>query len=261
MERSGEEKLLIARAADVAQQCGRQYSVKYMGFLTPAEAAAIGREMPAADAALMFYGGYPDAERKLFVALPEYADGSECDELIAALEITGRDIDGLSHRDYLGSILGLGIRREKIGDILVCENRCIVFVLEDIADYIVLNLEKVGRHGVKIRRIEPGTPEIPERKTEKINTVVASLRLDCIVSAAMKTSRARAAAVINSGRVSLNWTECTDVSAAVKAGDTLSVKGAGRFILSAGDSDGNGDMPAFRQTKKGRLAVCIEKLI
>lgn len=256
MEQGTDEKLIIARAEDTARQCERHYSVKFMGFLTPAEAAIIQKNMPSADARLVFWGGYPDAERKLFAALPEYADDSELDEIISALEISGRELGGLTHRDYLGSLLGLGIKREKIGDILVTEKGAVAFVLEDIAEYIVLNLDKVGRRGVKVKKCESREVAVPERKTEKINAVIAALRLDCVVAAALKTSRAKACAVIASGRVSLNWLENTSVSAAVKAGDTISVKGFGRFILSDGDG-GDG----FRTTKKGRTAVCIEKLI
>ncbi len=251
MEHGIDEKLLIARAADTAALCERQYAIKAMGFLSPAEAAVIAKNMPSANVKRFFFGGYPEAERKLFVALPEYAEESDAEDFIAVLEITGREIGSLSHRDYLGSLLGLGIRREKIGDILVYEDKAIAFALEDIADYIILNLDKIGRHGVKIRKMGISEVEIPKRRIETINVTVASMRLDCIVAAALRLSRTKVLELLASGRVSLNWIECKNPSAAVKEGDTLSIRGAGRFRVGE----------ETRETKKGRLAVKIEKML
>lgn len=251
MDNGIDEKLLIARAEDTAVLCERQYSVKFMGFLSPAESSVISRNMPSGDVIRIFFGGYPEAERKLFVALPEYAEETDAEELIAVLEITGREIDALTHRDFLGSLLGLGIRREKIGDILVYEDKTLVFVLEDIADYIILNLQKVGRCGIKIRRMSIEEIEIPKRRVELINATVASMRLDCIAAAALRLSRSKVLDIMAEGRVSLNWTECKNPSAVVKTGDTLSIRGTGRFRVSE----------EVRETKKGRLAVGIEKML
>ncbi len=251
MDNGIDEKLLIARAGDTVMLCERQYAVKFMGFLSPAESAVISHNMPFGDVKRIFFGGYPEAERKLFVALPEYAEETDAEELIAVLEITGREIDALTHRDFLGSLLGLGIRREKIGDILVYEDKTLVFVLEDIADYIMLNLQKVGRCGIRIRRMSAGEIEIPKRRVEVINATVASMRLDCIAAAALRISRSKVLDIMAEGRVSLNWLECKNPSAEVRAGDTLSIRGAGRFRVSE----------EIRETKKGRLAVSIEKML
>lgn len=251
MDNSIDEKLLIARAADTAMLCERQYAVKFMGFLSPAESTVISHNMPVGDVKRIFFGGYSEAERKLFVALPEYAEEADAEELIAVLEITGREIDALTHRDFLGSLLGLGIRREKIGDILVYEDKTLVFVLEDIADYIILNLQKVGRCGIKIRRMSAGEIEIPKRRVEVINATVASMRLDCIAAVALRLSRSKVLDIMAEGRISLNWMECKNPSAVVRTGDTLSIRGAGRFRVSE----------EVRETKKGRLAVSIEKML
>ncbi|MBE7031745.1 MAG: RNA-binding protein [Ruminococcaceae bacterium] len=252
MQQGIDEKILLAKAADTALLCEKHYTVKALGFLTPAEAAVIKahlRQIGIPDIRLTFYGGYPDAERCMFMALPEYAEDDAMAEFVSALEISGRDIDALNHRDFLGSLLGLGIRREKIGDILCLEGKTLVFAAADIGEYIISNLDKVGRCGVKIRKVEPGEFEVPKRKFEEIKTTVAALRLDCIVAAALKTSRSVAAEVIKSKRVSVNWLECDNVSLQVNPGDTFSVRGAGRFILS----------DSLNTTKKGRLGICIEK--
>lgn len=255
MDKGIDENRLIARAYDIAEICERQYIPKAIGFLTPAEAAAVNRNFSpkefSADIKFFSFGGFDDAERKMFFALPEYADQSAVWEFIQVLEITGRDIGELNHRDFLGSLVGLGIKREKLGDILCFEDRCIVFAAADIADFIISNLDKVGRCGVKVSLIEPKNLIIPKRKFEEICTTVASLRLDAVIGAALKTSRGTAVELIRSKRVAVNWQEAEDVALKLKVGDVFSVRGKGRFRLT----------DEIRETRKGRLGICIEKYI
>lgn len=246
-----EEKMTVARAEDTLQLCEKQNCMKFMGFLTPAEAEIIRRNMPKAAVNSTFFGGYPDAERTLFVALPDYLEPQDAAELVSVVEITGREVGTLRHPDFLGSLLGLGIKREKLGDILVLEDRCLVFVVENIADYIAENLDKVGRKGVKVRRVNLDEVEIPPRRVENINATVAGLRLDCVVAAAAKTSRSAALSYISEGRVFVNWTEEDSPSFKMKPGDVFSVRGLGRFRLTE----------EIKETKKGRLSVCIEKMV
>ena len=147
--------------------------------------------------------------------------------------------------------MGLGIKREKIGDILIAEERCLVFVVENIADYIVENLDKVGRKGVRLRKAEIGELEVPQKKIEIINATVSALRVDSIVAAAIRTSRSSVLSVIAEGRVFVNWTQQDSPSAKIKPGDVFSVRGKGRFRLSE----------EINETKKGRLGVRIEKMV
>ncbi len=255
MGNSFDEKTLIARAEDTAQLCEKQYSAKCFGFLTPAEAEILKKIFRknnlGTDICIRFFGGYEQAERCLFMVFPEYAEESVNDEFISLLEITGRDITSLSHRDFLGSILGLGIKREKIGDIVCLEEKCLVFVLKDIADYIAANLSKVANCGVSVKKTSLDAAVIPARKVEKIQTTVASLRLDAVIGAALKTSRGNASEVIRAKRVSVNWQEAEGVSAKILPGDIFSVRGAGRFRLAE----------EVNETRKGRLGICIEKFL
>lgn len=255
MDKGFDEKALIARAEDTVRLCEKQYAPRAFGFLTPQEAVsvrrALGRIKPDAGTCCTFFGGYPEAERCLFVALPDYLDPDSAWDFADVLEIRGRDIGTLSHRDFLGSLLGLGFRREKIGDILCLEDRCIVFVSSDISDYIIENLTKIGRVGVTAKKEDHTSLEIPKRRIEEIRTTVAALRLDCIVGAALRTSRAAACEVIRAKRVSVNWLECDEASARLSPGDVISIRGAGRFRLHE----------QINETKKGRLGICIEKSI
>ena len=251
MEKHTDEKMLLARAEDAVFLAEKQQTVKAVGFLTPSEAALIGRKLPKTETKTEFFGGYAEAERTLFAALPVYAEESELFSLITALEITGRGISALSHRDYLGSLLGLGIKREKIGDIVLLENSCIVFVQTDIADFITENLTKVGSLGVSVKKTECENVQIPKRKTEKITASVASLRIDCVLAAMLKTSRSKAIPYITGAKVSVNWEEKTQTSVSVKEGDVFSVRGVGRFVLSKVNGE----------TKKGRISVEIDKMV
>lgn len=251
MTNSAEDKLLIARAEDTVALCERQNCIKFTGFLTPTEAEIVRRNLKRASVETVFFGGYPDAERTLFVALPDYLTADDAQQLISVIEITGRDIAELKHPDFLGSLLGLGIKREKLGDILTFDDKCLVFVVENIADYIVKNLDKVGRKGVKVRSIQLSEIEIPPRRMEEISTTVSALRLDAVIAAAIRTSRTGAVEALNSGRVFVNWIQEDSPSFKIKPGDVFSVRGNGRFKLGE----------EVRETKKGRIGICIYKMV
>ncbi len=248
-------KKLIARAYDIAEICERQYIPKAMGFLTPAERMAVSRDFKpkefSAELQFFTFGGFDEAERQMFFALPDYAARDMVWEFIDVLEITGRDIAELNHRDFLGSLLGLGIKREKLGDILCFGDKCIAFAASDISDYIISNLDKVGRCGIRIKKLEPDNLKLPKRKFEEIRTTVAALRLDSVIGAALKTSRSAAVEVIRGKRVAVNWQDTEDTAFKLKGGDVFSVRGKGRFRLS----------DEINETRKGRLGICIEKYV
>lgn len=246
-----EEKMLLARAEDTVALCEKQNCIRHMGFLTPAEAELIRRNIGKSSVSTIFFGGYTDAERTLFVALPDYLEEESAKELISVVEIRGREIEELRHPDFLGSLLGLGIRREKIGDILVLDEKCLVFADPKIAEYIAENLTKVGRKGVSVKLSSLDETEIPPRKTELICGTVSALRLDSVVAVAVRTSRSAAVSLLSEGRVFVNWTQEDSPSFKIKPGDVFSVRGFGRFRLGS----------EMSETRKGRLGIRIEKMI
>lgn len=252
MTQNDDLKLLLSRANDAVSISENKYMVKAVGFLTPAEAAYLMRnaKLPIGGR-VVYFGGHKEAERTLFIVIPEYLDDAAAKEEISALNITGRNLREMNHRDFLGSLMGLGIKREMVGDILVFEDKCIIFVRSEIADYIVSNLDKIGRNGVNVSISKVDEIEIPPRRTESISGTVAGIRLDSVLSVALKTSRSKAAEFITGGVVSLNWEETESVSKSVSEGDIISVKGKGRFKVSR-----IGDL-----TKKGRYGIVIEKYV
>jgi len=149
LELTFEDKLLISRAEDLLERAGERHMLCATVFLSPAEQTLIERTLPRrADVAYTFWGGYNEAERAMFVCYPEYKEFEPEEAPIAVIKITGRDITRLTHRDFLGSVLALGIKRDVVGDILIGSGESLLFATSEIAEYICENLTKIGNAGV-----------------------------------------------------------------------------------------------------------------
>ncbi|MCL2838827.1 MAG: YlmH/Sll1252 family protein [Oscillospiraceae bacterium] len=252
MELKPEDKLILSRAEDVIERCRTRHILCSLGFLSPAQRGLLERALPkSADVCYAFWGGHDAAERTMFVCYPDYMEFEAANVAITALQIVGRDIGRLSHRDFLGSVLALGIKREKIGDILVASNQTLMFVAQDIAEYICENLAKIGNAGVSVTFAGELSDELPDRAVEFITGTVANVRLDAVLGLALKMSRSSAAEYITSERVQVNWAVETSLSHRIDEGDIFSVKGKGRFRLK---TIGN-------LSKKGRYHITIEKYL
>ena len=246
-----DEKLLLSKAEDALRLAQKRYHVKTLGFLTPRERNFLEKHIfTPADLQLCFDGGYPDAERTLLVCMPEFMQPMQ-EEYLHVIECTGREIGALSHRDYLGSLMGLGIVRESIGDILVAEEKAYLFVKPEQSEYILQNLTKIGRCGIRLRLCGFEEVEIPQRATKDVETTVSGLRLDSVLSSAIGVSRGKSAEMIRAGMVTLNWEPMEDVSRTLKEGDTLSVRGYGRMTLSR----------VGGLTRKGRYSITVSRYI
>ncbi len=244
-----EDKLVLSRAEDAIKLSERNYQIKTVGFLNPHQRSLILKSLHfGGDVRVSFEGGYPSAERTMMLCVPEYLE-ADTDEIISVVKITGRDIGSLTHRDYLGSLMGLGITRENIGDILCTECGAFVFVRCEIADYILNNLEKIGRNGVKLELCKCADTEIPEPKIREIKGTVSSLRLDAVLSLSTGLSRTRAAELISAGQISLNWEVCDSPSRKLCEGDLISARGLGRMRV---ESIGG-------LTRKGRIGLSVAR--
>lgn len=244
-----DEKLLTDRIFDLQKRCMRDFSAKFSHFLDGGEQITIQENCFSLDLNVRFFGGFPAAERKIYGVFPEWEEPS--DFPISVLEITHTFGGELSHRDYLGSILGLGIERNKTGDILIDGNTAFVFVEEKIASFIQDNLKKIGSRGVKVRITDIENVVLPEKKFLEINTVCASKRLDAVVGAATYLARAKSVNLIEAGLVKVNHKEVFHASKQLAEGDLISVRGYGRFILH---SVGN-------ETRKGRIHINLKKYV
>ncbi len=213
-----------------------------------------------------FYGGYKEAERARLVCLPEYAlyDVSPTDgdalwqaaadlagEDVSVLFVKGSGYKTLSHRDFMGSVLALGIKRGCIGDIAAEGNDAYIFCDSIIADYIVVNLTRVGRDAVKITKTVLPPDFKPRKRTETVTDTVASMRADCVIAALTNCSRERAKELLRAGLCELDYETLYKPDATVAPGSILSVRGKGKFRIIGEDGE----------TKRGRLRISAEKYI
>ena len=224
----------IARILDIAEQAIKTWEIVLTDFLSPPvmlEVQGILSNLTEID--ILSWGGYPQAERqRLGISRPDIPLEQSHIEL-AALDIAGNFLfDTATHRDFLGSILGTGIVREKIGDIIVLGERgAQVIVIPEMVSFLETSLTQVRSVPVKTRQIDWSELKIRPPKKKEMTTVEASMRLDAIASAGFGMSRSKMATAISAGDVRVNWKEVTQASYNVKAGDLVSVRGKGRLEI------------------------------
>lgn len=246
------EKLLTAKINDLFNMCDRRCIPQFSAFLDGGEQAVLedNFRIPAGYNVLSF-GGYERAERKIFGVFPQWTEADTSEFPISLLRFDAPPFRSLTHRDYLGTLMSLGLDRSKTGDILTDEEGAYVFVMSDVAEYIARGVNKIANIGVKSKIVPELSQASLKVSTELEECVCASLRIDAVAAAAYNISRASAEKLIHAGHVKLNHREITDRSKQVSEGDLLSVRGFGRCILAG----------AGTQTRSGRLHITIEKFI
>ena len=230
--KGGENREDVARIIDLADRSIKTWDIVLSDFLSPPvfiEVQEIFSRLTEVE--LLAWGGYPQAERqRIGISRQEVSlDLSQIE--LAALDIAGNFLfDTATHRDFLGSILGTGIVREKVGDIIVLGERgAQVIVVPEMVEFLETSLVQVRSVPVKTRKIELSELKIRPPKKKEMTTVEASMRLDAVASAGFGMSRAKMADAISSGDVRVNWKEITQSSYSVRSGDLISVRDKGRL--------------------------------
>ncbi|MDX2229260.1 MAG: photosystem II S4 domain protein [Leptolyngbyaceae cyanobacterium bins.349] len=248
-----ENRESVARVIDQADQAIKIWEVVFSDFLPPPELAEVQSAFTRlSDVHLVAWGGYSQAERqRLAIARAELPLAAEQVELIA-LEIAGNFLfDPASHRDFLGAILGTGIVRDKVGDIIVLGERgAQAIVVPELAEFLSMSLTQVRSVPVKTRPINFSELKIREPKKKELATVEASMRLDAIASAGFGMSRNKMVDLIEAGDVRVNWKEITSASHAVKTGDLIAIRGKGRV-----------EVGEVNVTKKDRYRVQMTRYV
>lgn len=250
------DELTISRIEDKIRQCRDGWYVTATGLLDSHEQALAKQVMMhAADTRTFLWGGYDGAERRMLVCVPAdipMTDEEAADGLLAVLRVTRPPISReLTHRDYLGSMLGLGIDRSVTGDILVRNDGADIIIVPEIASFLLDELVQVGRTHVN-RELKPLSElVIPETRTQTIRDTVPSARLDSIIASAFRLSRSKASEAIRGGIVSVDHIECLKPDARVEEGSVLVLRGKGKAVLRE----------VRGESKKGRIWVIIEKYI
>ena len=238
---------LIRRLEDLSLRCERTSLVTATPFLTPADqVSALQWTKQRCRCATVLTGGHPDCERKMLFFLPDWAEALPEEEYLAAIRLTA-GFSTPTHRDYLGALLGMGVRREVVGDIWVSGQQATVFCAMSVADHLSA-LSQVGRETVRAERIPLSDVFSPVLSRKQLEFTVQSPRLDAVLSDVFRISRENAAKLIRLGAASLNYLPCMKPDAAVGAGDVLSLRGYGKAeITSVGGL-----------SRKGRLYIHAE---
>ncbi|MBD2089585.1 photosystem II S4 domain protein [Microcoleus sp. FACHB-1515] len=229
-----EDRDSAARVVDQADRALKTWEVECTDFLSPPELADVQRMFARlTDVEILAWGGYPQAERqRVAIARSEIPlDASQV--ALAAIDIAGNFLfDPATHRDFLGALLGTGIVREKVGDILVLGERgAQAIVVPELVEFLEMSLTQVRSVPVKTRRIDFSELKIREPKKKEMTTVEASMRLDAVASAGFGMSRSKMADLISAGDVRVNWKETTQPSHALKSGDLVAIRGKGRLEI------------------------------
>ena len=250
--RTPEDKVLLAKIWDKINTGMRKNIPANTGFLSLRE-LDMARYLFGQPEGLHAFGGYPDAERQMLIYLPDYLDESALtdDSPLVCLRATFYEGDSLSHRDFLGALMGAGIARETVGDICVGKDSCDFFVTAEIAPYVLQNFISAGRTKLHLAQIPLSDVAVPEPETKEIRDTLASLRLDSVISAGFRIGRSLAAQYITAGKAAINGLPCEKPDKAVEEGVKISVRGLGKILLKSVNG----------QTKKGRISVVIDRYI
>ncbi len=249
---TGEDRLALAKVLDRAEQAERRNIPAATDFLTPQQRQAaldLLRLVGTPESAYLCQGGYEGAERQVFLFLPDWLDRDCAGEYspIRCLRASFREEDKPSHRDFLGSLMGLGIVREKVGDILVGPDSADLLVMDSIAEFLLQSWFSTGRVKLRVSSVGLENLHIPTAARKEVRDTVSSLRLDAVAAAGFCLARGKAAALVESGRVQLNWRECVKADKLLEAGDVVSARGYGKFELAE----------IGGLTKKGRISIVL----
>ena len=251
-----EDDFLLAYLADKIAQCEKNDIVSYSNFLD-------GRQRVLAEQycrkncknLVLFWGGYEEAERTVCFFLPWYltegafAESREKNSPLTLLRVTPRGDISLSHRDYLGALMGLGIKRELVGDILVSDQGADMIVFRKLLPYLETNYEKAGRASLTMEEIPFAEIRPHCGEAQRLPLTVASLRLDTLIAAVFHLSRGGAAEAISCGLVFLNGSLCEKPEKNVQAGDKIVLRGKGKAVLKE----------VGGKTRKDKISVTVER--
>ncbi len=248
---TGEDRLALAKVLDKAEQAESRNIPASTSFLSPqqrAQALDLLRLAGIPETAYVFQGGYKGAERQILLFLPDWMEPENAEAPIRCLRAVFREEERLSHRDFLGSLMGMGIVREKVGDILVAPGSADLLVLDGVADFLLQSWASAGRAKLRVSAIEPENLHIPTVQRKEVRDTVSSLRLDAVAASGFRLARGKAAALIEGGKVQLNWRECVKPDKLLEAGDVVSARGFGKFELSE----------VGGLTRKGRISIILQ---
>ena len=250
---TAEDKLLLAKLWDKISAGIRRDIPAHTCFLSPRE-QEMARYLFGEQSGLVRFGGYGDAERKMICYLPDYLDVDnlyDAGSPVVCLHAEYYEGDTLSHRDFLGALMGAGIARDTVGDICTGKGCCDFFVTAEIAPYILQNFSSSGRTRLHLTQVPLNQAAVQEPEVKELRDTLASLRLDSVISAGFRIGRSQAAQFISAGKAAIDGLPCEKPDKTVTEGAKISVRGLGKIKLQT----------VGGQTKKGRISVIIHRYV
>lgn len=241
-----EDVLLIKRLKELSERSYNRGIFVYSDFLNMYEQDLLFSNISTP---FTLFGGFLNAERQIAIFGNEDDLGYSPTPPVTCILISPilqKFADDLTHRDFLGSVLGLGIKRETIGDIIIKNNTGYIFCLDTVADYIKDNLKKVRHTSVSCEIVTETPDEVNPEIEEKI-IVIASERLDAIIAEIYNLSRSESNSLFTAKRVFVNGKLTENNSHKIKVNDTISVRGFGRFLF----------LGVLQETRKGKLRAKV----
>ncbi len=223
-----EQELFLARVEDQARRARERGITCFLGFLDDAQRRLAEDGLRYSGLSVRFFGGYEDAERtivgmSLEEELPDQIYPIRC------VELRWHKEEQATHRDVLGSLMGLALKREAVGDILVEGQRAVVFVTDTVAPVLLRELTRVGSAAVSCREISPSEVTF-QRSFQQLSGTLSSLRLDCVTAFLANTSRSRASELVRSGLVLIDGQPEQRCDHLISQGNKISIRGTGKFI-------------------------------
>lgn len=247
-----EDKIILAQGKDKIRQCLDRGYITWTGFLDSHQQSILRKNLgnKTLGCKVEFFGGYDGAERVIMICVPEYMS-FEDEEVVTAIRCKklGKSGKKLSHSDYLGSILSLGITRDLIGDIIVSDEWADIIVLKEISDFLLNNYSQAGRTTLSVENMSLDELMSGSDKKEVINTTIASLRLDNVVAKGFNISRTKSCESIRSGVVLVNHIEVNRPDFMISEGDLITFRKKGRLKL----------VEVGGYSKKNRTYITLEK--
>ena len=253
-----EDRLLVAKLFDKISAVQKQNKIQYTDFLSPIELQILKKVLNMIlYKKYLIYGGIDGAQRNIIILYPDKLEDIfnsnqfDFNTICNTIRISHLK-EKMEHKHYLGGLIKLGVKREKIGDIIVEKDGADIIVLKEITQFLFSHLQELTRFksaNINILNIQETRKK--EQEFIEFKIIVSSLRLDNIISELAKTSRSKANEIINDERVFINYENEYKNTKAIKEGDIITIRGIGKFIIN--EIAGN--------TKSGRFVIIIKKFV
>lgn len=244
-----EEYAFVDQVLDWKEMVANEYRFKVTDFLDPRQQHILSTLIGKSDEVrVSFWGGHSAPERMRAILYPDYYTPEESDYSVSTYEITyPSKFVTIEHPHILGSLMSIGIKREKFGDIISTEERYQVVLADEVADYVLVNLESIGKAKVRLEKVNRESLIEGVKETDEQFVTVSSMRVDSVVSEAFRLPRAKVKVAITGEKIKVNWKIVDNPSYTIHKGDVLSVRGFGRCEI----------LELEGETKKGKHRIIL----